>query len=48
MQKLLAGVPLEPEDNETEMSAKEIEDSLQGIQTKLEKDLESKESKVKK
>lgn len=47
MQKLLAGVPLEPEEeDENEVSGSEIEQSVTAIQAKVEKDLKAKETKI--
>jgi hypothetical protein len=43
MQKLLAGVPINLEEEEVEVSGKEIEDAVVRIQTKVEKDLKIKE-----
>ena len=42
MKKLLAGVPVEHEEDEQEMSGKEIEESLKAMQSKLEVDLDKK------
>ena len=39
MQKLLAGVPLDAGNDDQEVSVKDIEESLKGIQGKMEKDL---------
>ena len=46
MQKLLAGVPLEPEEEEGECSGSDIEQAVASIQTKVEKDLKAKEAKI--
>lgn len=46
MQKLLAGVPFEPEDEEAEVSGSEIEQAVNAIQAKVEKDLKGKEAKI--
>lgn len=46
MQKLVAGVPLEPEEEEAEISGGEIEQAVTAIQTKVEKDLKAKELKI--
>ena len=43
MQKLLAGVPLDTEEEESELSGKQIEDAVVRIQTKVEKDLKVKQ-----
>ena len=42
MQKLLAGVPMQPEDEEGEVSGSEIESAVNSIQIKVEKDLKAK------
>ena len=43
MKKLLAGVPIEmEEEEETEMSGKEIQDSIDAITKKMEKDPQKK------
>ena len=42
MQKLLAGVPMQPEDEEGEVSGSEIESAVNSIQLKVEKDLKAK------
>ena len=46
MQKLLAGVPLDPEDEETEVSGNQIEHSVTAIQNKVEKELKAKEISI--
>lgn len=46
MQKLLAGVPIDPEDDEAEVSGSEIENAVNAIQTKVEKDLKAKETHI--
>jgi len=46
MQKLLAGVPLDPEEEEPEVSGSEIEQAVAAIQVKVEKDLKAKEIKI--
>lgn len=46
MKKLLAGVPLEPEEEEAEISGSEIEQAVTSIQVKVEKDLKVKEGKI--
>jgi len=48
MQKLLAGVPLDPDVEETEMSANEIEQSFKSMESQIQKDLEAREGKIKK
>jgi hypothetical protein len=47
MQKLLAGVPADIDEEEAEISGGEIEEAVQRIQAKVEKDLKSKETKIK-
>jgi hypothetical protein len=42
MQKLLAGVPLDAEEEENEISGSEIENAVSSIQKKVEKDLKTK------
>lgn len=46
MQKLLAGVPLDSEEDEGEVSGSDIEQAVTSIQTKVEKDLKVKEGKI--
>jgi hypothetical protein len=46
MQKLLAGVPLEAEEEEGDISGSEIEHAVGAIQKKVEKDLKAKEGKI--
>jgi hypothetical protein len=46
MQKLLAGVPLDPENEDTDMSANEVEQSVKVLEEKLTKDLKAKEKKL--
>jgi hypothetical protein len=46
MQKLLAGVPLEPDEEDSDISGSEIEQAVQRIQAKVEKDLKAKEAKI--
>ena len=48
MQKLLAGVPLDPDTEDTELSANAIEQSFKSMQSQIQKDLEVRESKIKK
>jgi hypothetical protein len=47
MQKLLAGVPLDPEEEDTEISGSELEQSVRSIQEQIEKDLKTREAKIK-
>ena len=46
MQKLLAGVPLDPENEDTDMSAHDVEQSVKVLEEKLKKDLKAKEEKI--
>jgi hypothetical protein len=46
MQKLIAGVPIEPEDEEGEVSGVDIETAVNAIQAKVEKDLKLKEANI--
>lgn len=42
MQKLIAGVPLDSQEEDSEVSGKEIEDAVIGITKKMEKELDKK------
>lgn len=46
MQKLLAGVPLDSEEEEGEVSGSDIEKAVAAIQVKVEKDFKLKETKI--